>query len=154
MWLPRLFTSYKTRNTENVVSGKLQLWTAWETCLYTAFSFRIEFIYWSPKRLICGDCINNLLNVERVRHWNSLLQGCTDSWSRTKLFMACRKVSRNAHKENKDRLCGIVVRDPGYRFRGPGSIPDFRRSSGSGTGSTQPREYNWGVNGVICVVEK
>jgi hypothetical protein len=42
-----------------------------------------------------------------------------------------------------DRLCGLVVRVPGYRSRGPGSIPtlpDFLRSSGSGTGSTQPRE--------------
>jgi hypothetical protein len=32
----------------------------------------------------------------------------------------------------------------------PGSIPtlpDFLRSSGSGTGSTQPREYNRGSNG-------
>jgi hypothetical protein len=44
-----------------------------------------------------------------------------------------------------DRLCGLVVRALGYRSRGPGSIPalpDFLRSSGSGTGSTQRREYN------------
>jgi hypothetical protein len=38
----------------------------------------------------------------------------------------------------KDRLCGLVVRVPGYRSRGPGSIPSatrfFRRSSGSATG--------------------
>jgi hypothetical protein len=37
------------------------------------------------------------------------------------------------------RLCGLVVRVPHYRSRGPGSIPgvpDFLRSSGSGTGST------------------
>jgi hypothetical protein len=27
---------------------------------------------------------------------------------------------------------------------------DFLRSSGSGTGSTQPREYIRGVNGVTC----
>jgi hypothetical protein len=39
-----------------------------------------------------------------------------------------------------DRLCGLVVRVPGYRSRGPGALPDFLRSSGSGTGSTQPRE--------------
>jgi hypothetical protein len=42
-----------------------------------------------------------------------------------------------------DRLCGLVVRVPGYRSGGPGSIPGhYKKSSGSGTGSTQPREYN------------
>jgi hypothetical protein len=50
-----------------------------------------------------------------------------------------------------DRLCGLVVRVLGYRSGGPGSIPGTTRfserkkkenSSGSGTGSTQPREYN------------
>jgi hypothetical protein len=42
-----------------------------------------------------------------------------------------------------DRHCGLVVRVPGYRvrLRFP-ALPDFLRSSGSGTGSTQPREYN------------
>jgi hypothetical protein len=42
------------------------------------------------------------------------------------------------------RLCGIVVRVLGYRSGGPGSIPGTtkKNSSGSGTGSTQPREYN------------
>jgi hypothetical protein len=49
------------------------------------------------------------------------------------------------------RLCGLVVRVLGYRSGGPGSIPGTTRfsggnkkehSSGSGTGSTQPREYN------------
>jgi hypothetical protein len=44
-----------------------------------------------------------------------------------------------------DRLRGLVVRVHGYRSGGPGSIPGTTRkknSSGSGTGSTQPREYN------------
>jgi hypothetical protein len=43
-----------------------------------------------------------------------------------------------------DRLCGLVVRVLGYRSGGPGSIPGTTRkkSSGSGTGSTKPREYN------------
>jgi hypothetical protein len=43
-----------------------------------------------------------------------------------------------------DRLCGLMVRVLGYRAGGPGSIPGTTRkkSSGSGTGSTQPREYN------------
>jgi hypothetical protein len=43
-----------------------------------------------------------------------------------------------------DRLCGLVVRVLGYRSGGPESIPGTTRkkSIGSGTGSTQPREYN------------
>jgi hypothetical protein len=44
----------------------------------------------------------------------------------------------------KERLFGLVVRVLGYRSLGTGSIPGTTRkkSSGSGTGSTQPREYN------------
>jgi hypothetical protein len=34
--------------------------------------------------------------------------------------------------------------DPEVRVRFP-ELPDFLRSSGFGTGSTQPREYNWGA---------
>jgi hypothetical protein len=43
-----------------------------------------------------------------------------------------------------DRLCGLAVRVLGYRSGGPGLIPSTTRKniSGSGTGSTQPREYN------------
>jgi hypothetical protein len=43
-----------------------------------------------------------------------------------------------------DRFCGLVVRVLGYRYGGPGSIPGTtkKKSSGSGTGSTQSREYN------------
>jgi hypothetical protein len=47
---------------------------------------------------------------------------------------------------DSDCLCGLVVSVSGYRFRGPGSIPGAtkfsRRSSGSGTGSTQPHDDN------------
>jgi hypothetical protein len=41
-------------------------------------------------------------------------------------------------------LCGLVVRVLGYRSGGPGSFSGTtkNKSSGSGTGSTQPREYN------------
>jgi hypothetical protein len=43
-----------------------------------------------------------------------------------------------------DRLCGLVVRVLGYRSGGPGPIPGTtkKKCSGSGTGFTQPREYN------------
>jgi hypothetical protein len=48
-----------------------------------------------------------------------------------------------------DRLSGLVVRVPGYRSSGLGFdspvLLDFLRSSGSGTGYTQPRENNWGT---------
>jgi hypothetical protein len=37
-----------------------------------------------------------------------------------------------------DRLCGLVVRVPGYRSRGPGSIP----------GATRFSEKQWVWNGV------
>jgi hypothetical protein len=41
----------------------------------------------------------------------------------------------------KERLCGQVVRVPGYRSRV--RFPALQeKSSGAGTGSTQPREYN------------
>jgi hypothetical protein len=42
----------------------------------------------------------------------------------------------------RDRLCGLVVRVVSYRSGGQGSIPGTTRkkSSGSGTGSTQPRD--------------
>jgi hypothetical protein len=43
-----------------------------------------------------------------------------------------------------DRLCGLMVRVLGYRSGGSGSISGTTRkkSSGSGTGSAQLREYN------------
>jgi hypothetical protein len=48
-----------------------------------------------------------------------------------------------------DRLCGLVVRVLDYRCRGPGfdsrALQRKKESSGSGTGCTQPREYNWGA---------
>jgi hypothetical protein len=39
---------------------------------------------------------------------------------------------------------GFLVKDPEARVRFP-ALQNFLRSSGSETGSTQPREYNWGA---------
>jgi hypothetical protein len=41
----------------------------------------------------------------------------------------------------KDRLCGLVIQIQRSRVRFQ-ALPDFLRSSGSGTGSTQPHEDN------------
>jgi hypothetical protein len=46
-----------------------------------------------------------------------------------------------------DRLCDLLVRVPGYRSRGLGSIPSLSnilRISGSGTGFTKPCEEKLG----------
>jgi hypothetical protein len=49
----------------------------------------------------------------------------------------------NKGETTNDRLCGLVARVLGYRSGGPGSISGTtRKKCGSGTGSTQPREYN------------
>jgi hypothetical protein len=52
--------------------------------------------------------------------------------------------SSSSSSRSSDHLCGLVVRVLGYRSGDPGSIPGITRkkSSVSGTGSTQPHEYN------------
>jgi hypothetical protein len=58
---------------------------------------------------------------------------------------ACRITVLNQLVGNNDRLSGLVVRVPGYRSKVWVrflALSDFLRSSGSGTGSTQPRKDN------------
>jgi hypothetical protein len=64
----------------------------------------------------------------------------------SKSIVVIREAFSISYHVREDRLYGLVVRVPGYKSRVPGSMPGtirfFLRSSGSGTGSTQPREDN------------
>jgi hypothetical protein len=55
-----------------------------------------------------------------------------------------RERDRDRESRPEDYLCGLVVRVLGYRSGGPDSISGTttKKVVGSGTGSTQPREYN------------
>jgi hypothetical protein len=78
--------------------------------------------------------------LNRVGVSPSHLRTETNPFSETVCFLIF-KISNYG----QDLLCGLVVRVPDYRYRGPirfPTLPDFLRSSRSGTGSTQPREYN------------
>jgi hypothetical protein len=80
--------------------------------------------------------VNTVMNLRVPKNIRKFLSSCTTGGLSREGFRSTGLVSQLVY-----RLCGLVVRVPGYRSRGP----DFLRSSGSGTGSTQPREYNWGA---------
>jgi hypothetical protein len=100
---------------------------------------------------------NKLDTIESQRLYAHLLEiNFKCLWSSTVyLYPASKLVKRSikqflvveANVVKTDRLCGLVVRVLGYRSGGPGSIPGTirKKQSGSGTRSTQPREYNWGA---------
>jgi hypothetical protein len=69
--------------------------------------------------------------------------------------MSTSRVGKALSSESRDSFASVVwwseflATDPEARVRFP-ALPDFlgkkkEHSSGSGTGSTQPREYNWGA---------
>jgi hypothetical protein len=121
------------------------------------------------KRLNAQTKLTLLLCPLVHKNWSSTLYNlnCTKNGWMNHIFLLLVSI---------DRLCGLVVRVPGYRtemycvfcevrteficyveesrpllwsngqvrVRFP-ALPDFLRSSESGTESTQPREYNWGA---------
>jgi hypothetical protein len=68
---------------------------------------------------------------------------------RTEMYSASCEVRTKfiyVMQKKVDRLCGLVVKSSSLQIhkswaRFP-ALPDFLKSSGSETGSTQPREYN------------
>jgi hypothetical protein len=77
------------------------------------------------------------------RSWYLLLLGGRSS-TKSSSGSSRRGLRIRSGSSRGDRLCGLVVRVLGYRSGGPGSVPGTTRkkSSGSGTAFTQPREYN------------
>jgi hypothetical protein len=89
-----------------------------------------------------GEMIGTLRVTCSWRHWNRI--NILSYSVRPRCYINCKLISG---KCIGDRLCGLVVRVLDYRCRGPGfdSKALQKKSSGSGTGCTQPREYNWGA---------
>jgi hypothetical protein len=82
-----------------------------------------------------------------ISSWSPLSVSLTEAVARItvwELSDTTLYVLSNADFLRMDRLCGLVVRVLDYRSRGSGfdSWALQKKSSGSGTGSTQSREYN------------
>jgi hypothetical protein len=116
------------------VSSKCQMnctrmsWVISQNFIITAARTSYLQVY---SRALCNDgsSIQRMRSATYVYSYELLSQHCNTSFIKRCLLVL---------------LCGLVVRVLGYRSGGTGSIPDITRkqSSGSGTGSTQPREYN------------
>jgi hypothetical protein len=101
-------------------------------------SFRSWYLYLisvAPQKFSVLGCCNPECQLRRLRLIRMLP---TDE-----IHMYIASSIKEAYDIRNDRLCDLVVRVLGYRSGGPGSIPGTtRKCSGSGTGITQPREYN------------
>jgi hypothetical protein len=110
--------------------------------LYVIFCYIILYvIYDNINQLQILPYLTFISSVANYFHfifnWLASLYFISDDWDNIYIYIY---IYIHIH----DRLCGLVVRVLGYRSGGPGSIPGTtkKKSSGSGTGSTQPREYN------------
>jgi hypothetical protein len=98
---------------------------------------------WRWSRHVPSKFLYKLVSRHYMTSQKTTVRNCSS------VFCCCPSPTKTfvGQYENIDRPCGLVVRVLGYRSGGPGSIPGTtnKKSSGSGTGSTQPREYNWGA---------
>jgi hypothetical protein len=82
-------------------------------------------------------------HMQCLQTWPPLWSSCHCSWLQNQrsrfLFPALPDLTASVVWWSE-----FLATDPEVRDRLP-ALPDFLRSSGSGTGSTQPREYNWGA---------
>jgi hypothetical protein len=95
----------------------------------------------------CLPTFWDILSVPPSKTKQSNFLALLDTWRWDRQAVPKRRQANYYQPRSRnDRLCGLVVRVSGYRYRGPGvrvpALPEFLRSNGSGTGSTQPREVN------------
>jgi hypothetical protein len=110
-------------------------------CLHNPW-IESSWYFRDPPSLLSIECSG--INPSEHEDWLHVLVAVVVSWWRFLQEKRARLFS-SGWNFPCDRLCGLVVRVLGYRSGGPGSIPGTirKKSSGSGTGSTQLREYNW-----------
>jgi hypothetical protein len=103
--------------------------------------------YRSPAQMQCKGAISTNLRAL----WRHSTNSYDMKWRLSRSVVRVNEIPelmvgyKTSERLITDRLCGLVARVLGYRSGSPGSIPGTtsKKSSGSGTGSTQPREYNW-----------
>jgi hypothetical protein len=107
-------------------------------CILAKVPYDIYVYILSQALIILSLLQSNLLLVVT----NSIIKW--QQWKVAKSLLQFRPLTKNvSFYVNNDRLCGLVeslAADPEVRVLFP-ALPDFLRSSGSGMGSTQPREY-------------
>ena len=88
-------------------------------------------LFLSCTTVLCEPCVPVLSTSIPARRWSPF----------TIFFFLLRL---NSFQINFSSLCSSWLQIQRSRVQFP-ALPDFLSSSGSGTGSTQPREVNWGA---------